>query len=65
MDRPEIPSGVVPIYFFEQNILLAISACGDQVFVHTTRFVVDPRSCDTHDLILKTRVQNPTLGANP
>ena len=63
--RREIAAVCRAYKFFEQNVLFPISVCGYQVFMHTPRLVVHSCFGDTHDFIVKARVQNPTYSVRP
>ena len=49
--------------FFEQNVLLAILASCNQMFVLAAGFIIYPRLSLTHNLVVESRVQNPTFCA--
>lgn len=56
---------VVPEDFFEQNVLLTVSACGYQLLLVAAGLVVHTCFGYTHDLLAETWVQDPTLGVVP
>lgn len=56
---------VVAEDFFEQYVLLPVSACGYQMLLVAAGLVVHTRFGHSHDLLVECWVQDPTLGVVP